>query len=632
MFSISSHSQKAKLASADKKYSNFAYIDAIKTYERVANKGYKSAPLFEKLGNAYYFNAQLEQAAKWYGELFALKTEIQPEYFYRYAQALRATGDNAKANAVMTKFVELSNEDNRADFFEKNRDYLAEIKKNTGRYEVEITGINSQYSDYGTAFYKNKIVFSSARDTGSLGQRKHTWTNQYFTNLYVADLDENMNPTNPTKFDKTINSKFNESTPIFTKDGNTVYFTRNNYLDGKKGKNNGKVTLLKIYKATFVNNKWTEVTELPFNSENYSTAHPSLSKDEKTLYFVSDMPGTLGLSDLFKVSVNENGTFGKPENLGPKINTPGRETFPFMTDENELYFTSDGHPGVGGLDLFVTKLHEDGTYGLVENLGADINSNKDDFAYLIDTKSRRGFFSSNRDGGQGFDDIYKFIENKPLTCEQQLFGQITDVDTNEPLPGAKVSVFDKKFKEVGTTIADENGNYTFMVDCGKTYYVRAEQTDYSTKEEKVLTGQDKGKTELNLALEKVTCKVAIGDDLGHCFGIKLIYFDLNKSDIRPEAALDLEKIVDVLRQYPNMKLDIRSHTDSRGSAAYNESLSDRRAKSTIAWMIKNGVTADRLIGKGYGESQLVNKCADGVSCTEEEHQYNRRSEFIITDL
>jgi outer membrane protein OmpA-like peptidoglycan-associated protein/tetratricopeptide (TPR) repeat protein len=632
VFSLNIYSQKARLAAADQKYDNYAYIDAIKTYERIAEKGYKSADMFQKLGNAYYFNAKLENAAKWYGELFAMNTTVEPEYYYRYSQSLKAIGDNKQADAMMVKFVELSGNDNRAKLFKSNRNYLAEIKANSGRYNVEDAGINSKYSDYGTAIYNNKIVFTSARDTGSLGQRKHTWTNQYFTNLYMADLGEQMTPGTPSKFDKNINSKFHESTPVFTKDGNTMYFTRNNYINGKKGKNGNEVTLIKIYKATIEKDKWSNITELPFNSDNYSTAHPTLSQDEKTLYFASDMPGTLGLSDLFKVKINDDGSFGTPENLGNTINTPGRETFPFLSDENEMYFASDGHPGLGGLDVFVSKISQDGTFTEVQNVGADINSPKDDFAYLIDTKSRRGFFSSNKDGGQGYDDIYKFLETKRLTCEQILFGQITDIDSKEVLPNSKVSLFDKRFKDISSMMSDDKGNYSFTVECDKTYYVRAEKPEYTTKEEKITVGKDQGKTKLDIALEKITCKVAIGDNLGKCFGIKTIYFDFDKSDIRHQAALDLEKILDVLKQYPNMKLDIRSHTDSRGSFKYNEALSDRRAKSTIAWLIKNGVNANRLIGKGYGEYELVNKCTDGVPCTDEEHELNRRSEFIITDL
>ncbi|TDE47902.1 OmpA family protein, partial [Flavobacterium sp. GT3P67] len=559
-------------------------------------------------------------------------SNLEPEYYYRYAQSLRSTDQNDKANEMMELFNQKSGNDSRAKLFKKNTNYLEAIKANSGRYQIEDAGVNSKYSDYGTALYSNKIVFASARDTGSLGQRKHKWTNQYFTNLYTADLGDNMTPSAAKKFDKNVNSKFHESTPAFTSDGKTMYFTRNNYLDGKKGKDGNKITLIKIYKATLENDKWTNVTELPFDSDNYSTAHPALSPDGKTLYFASDMPGTLGQSDLFKVKINEDGTFGIPENLGNTINTEGRETFPFINDENEIYFASDGHPGLGGLDVFMSKINEDSSFNEVQNVGADVNSPKDDFAYLIDPKSRRGFFTSNRDGGQGYDDIYKFLETRRLICEQLLYGEITDIKTGEILANTKITLYDNQFKVVNTVASDEKGNYSFNVECGKTYNVRAQKPEYTTKEQKITITKTDGKTHLPIALEKEICKVAVGDDLGKCFGIKMIYFDFDKSDIRVEAALDLEKILDVLNQYPTMKLDIRSHTDSRGTFEYNEALSDRRAKSTIKWLVKNGVNKNRLIGKGYGESQLVNKCADNIECTEEEHQLNRRSEFIITAL
>lgn len=629
-FSFNGHAQKAKLAAADKKYDNYAYIDAIKTYERVAQKGYKSVDMFQKLGNAYYFNSDYQNAAKWYAELFAMNTELAPEYYYRYSHSLKSIGDFKKSDEMLALFNQKSGNDSRGKL--SKSDYLAEIKANSGRYDVEDAGINSKYSDYGSAIYLDKVVFSSSRDTGSLAQRKHKWTNQYFTNLYSADLGDGMTPGAVKKFDKAINTRFHESTPAFTKDGKTMFFTRNNYIDGEKGKSESKVTLVKIYQASLENGKWDNVKEVPFNSNNYSTAHPALSLDEKTLYFSSDMPGTFGQSDLYKVKINEDGSFGSPENLGNTINTEGRETFPSVTDENEIYFASDGHPGLGGLDIFVSKINPDGTFGRVQNIGEKANSNKDDFAYLIDTKTRRGFFTSNRDGGQGYDDIYKFLETKRLLCQQELYGEITDLETKALLTDAKVSLFDSRFNLVSVTNSDEKGNYSFTVECGKTYNVRAEKIEYTTKEQKVTVDDKRGKTHLPIALEKATCKVAIGDDLGKCFGIKMIYFDLDKYDIRREAAFDLEKILDVLSQNPTMKLDIRSHTDSRQTFKYNEVLSEKRAKSTINWLIKNGVDPSRLTGRGYGETQLVNQCADGVKCSEEEHQLNRRSEFIITGL
>ncbi|WP_289058788.1 OmpA family protein [uncultured Flavobacterium sp.] len=633
-FSFSTYAQQAKVNSGDKKYDSYAYVDAIKTYEKVANKGYKSEDMFKKLGNAYYFNSDFQNAAKWYGELFAMNTDVEPEYYFRYAQSLKSSGDMAKANKLLDEFNAKSKNDSRGKLYKEDINYLDQIKANSGRYQIENAGINSKYSDYGSFVYNNKIYFASARDTGNFTQRKHKWTGEYFTNIYDADLDPSTGSTSKVnKFKSAINTKFHEASPVFTKDGKTVYFTRNNYINGKKGKDENKITLIKLYKAELgPDNKWTNIAELPFNSDNYSTAHPALSPDEKTLYFASDMPGSIGQSDLYKVSINPNGGYGTPENLGNTINTEGKETFPYLTSENEIYFASDGHPGLGGLDVFVANIDNNGKISNIQNVGADVNSPKDDFAYIIDPETRRGFFSSNKDGGQGSDDIYGFLETRRLRCIQELYGTVTDAETGIALPGAKLTLYDDQMNLKNSGVADASGKYSFSVECGKTYYVRAEKPEYATKELPVTIDKTSGKTSLPIALEKSTCKVTVGDDLGKCFGIKMIYFDLDKSNIRTEAALDLEKILVVLNDYPTMKLDIRSHTDSRASHQYNEALSDRRAKSTIQWLVKNGIAPNRLTGKGYGENQLVNKCSDGVPCTEAEHQANRRSEFIITAL
>ncbi|WP_163410768.1 OmpA family protein [Flavobacterium ajazii] len=632
VFSFNAYSQQQKIASADKKYDTHAYVDAIKIYEHVAEKGYKSEDLFQKLGNSFYFNSDFEKAVKWYGKLFAMDTAIKPEYYYRYAQSLKSTGNTAKANEILDLFYQKSKNDSRAQLYQADKNYLEEINANSGRYKIENASVNSTYSDYGTAFYQNKIVFASTRDKSIFGQRKDKWTGDSYTNLYEADLDENFNLSEPKKINRGINSKFHESTPVFTKDGKTVYFTRNNYIDGKKGKNESKTTLIKIYRATLENDEWTNIIELPFTSNNYSTAHPALSSDEKTLYFASDMPGTIGQSDIFKVTIKPNGEFGTPENLGKPINTEGKETFPFVTDENEIYFASDGHPGLGGLDVFVGKITPNGITE-IKNIGADVNSTKDDFAYLIDSKSRRGFFTSNKNGGFGSDDIYKFTETKKLTCVQELQGTIINLASGEVLSNSTLTLYDSKLNQlISTTNSDANGHFTFAVECGTAYHIRAEKETFTTKEESIVIAKENGTTNLTIALESPKAEVTIGDDLGKYVGIKTIYFDLNKADIRPEAALDLEKVLEVLKQYPTMKLDIRSHTDSRQSHQYNQILSDKRANSILKWLVDNGISTSRLTGKGYGETQLVNKCADGVKCSEEEHQMNRRSEFIIIEM
>ncbi|MDN3674837.1 OmpA family protein [Flavobacterium branchiarum] len=632
LLALNGNAQTGVEKKAEKNYAQYAFIDAIATYERVAEKGYKDEKMFQKLGNAYYFNGELIKASKWYDELFAMNAEQEPEYYYRYAQTLKATGDYAKADKILEAFNKKTNTDKRGILFEKNKNYLEQIKANSGRFEIADAGINSTQTDYGSAYYDNKIVFASARDTGGVVRSTFKWTNKAFTNLYSAELKSDGTLGKPERFEKKINSKFNESTPVFTKDGKTMYFTRNNFLDGKRGRDEQKITLLKLYKADFVDGKWTNLRELPFNSDQYSTAHPALSNDEKLLYFASDMPGTLGQSDLYSVTINSDGSFGKPKNLGATINTEGRETFPFVSADNELYFASDGRPGLGGLDVFVSKINDDGTFSAIQNLGAPINSKQDDFAFIINSENRNGFFSSNREGGIGNDDIYRFTEIKKLLCEQVLKGAIIDLETNKILDNAKVLLLDEQFKTIGEVVTAADGSYKFNVDCGKTYHVRASKQDYETKELLVTIKNETGETSLVIPLEKRIKPIGVGTDLAKTLDIPIIYFDLDKSFIRKDAAFELEKILAVMKQYPKMKIDVRSHTDSRQTAKYNLALSDRRAKSTIQWLVKNGIAQNRVTGKGYGESQLVNHCSDGVPCTEAEHQLNRRSEFIIVSM
>jgi len=632
LIALKGNAQTASQNKADKDYTQYAYIDAIGTYERVAEKGYKDETMFQRLGNAYYFNGELTKAAKWYDALFEMNAEQEPEYYYRYAQTLKAMGDYAKADKILEAFNKKTATDKRGILFENNKNYLEQIKANSGRFEIANAGINSKQTDYGSAYYNDKIVFASARDTGGVSRKTFKWTNKAFTNLYLAELKADGTLGEPERFQKKINSKFNESTPVFTKDGKTMYFTRNNYLKGKRGRDDQKITLLKLYKAEFIKDKWTNITELPFNSNQYSTAHPALSNDEKKLYFASDMPGTLGQSDLYSVTINDDKTFGKPENLGPAINTEGRETFPFIAADNQLYFASDGRPGLGGLDVFVSTIKNDNTFTAVQNVGAPINSKQDDFAFIINSDTSNGFFSSNREGGIGNDDIYKITETRKLLCEQKLKATIVDLETNKILDNAKVTLLDEQFKVIDEVVTQADGSYTFKVECTKKYYVRATKEDYETKEVPVTIIGEAGETSVVVVLEKRIKPIGVGTDLAKTLNIPIIYFDLDKSFIRKDAAFELEKILAVMKQYPKMKIDVRSHTDSRQTAEYNIALSNRRAKATMQWLTKNGIASNRLTGKGYGESQLINNCEDGVSCTEAEHQLNRRSEFIIISI
>ena len=629
---INAQKPPAAVVKANKSYEKLAYIDAIKTYERVAEKGYKSVEVFQKLGNSYYFNAQLDKAGKWYEQLFAMGRPVDAEYYYRYSQCLKSMGNYVKADAMMEQFNAKAGTDERAILFAQNKDYLEVIKENSGRFTIDDAGVNTEYSDYGSAYFNNRLVFTSAREVIGVSKKVMQWTGQSFTNFFSAELKPDGTLTTPIKFEKGLNSKFNESTAIFTKDGKYVYFTRNNYNNGSRKGDDKKNTLLKIYKSTRNGEKWKDVTELPFSSDQYSIAHPTLSPDERTLYFASDMEGTYGQSDIYKANINDDGSLDTPVNLGKEINTPGRETFPFISQNNELFFASDGRPGLGGLDVFVSQLGEDGSISTPVNVGAPVNGKTDDFAFIIDGKTRKGFFSSNREGGKGNDDIYKFTETRKLACEQALEGLVVDSKTLDLIPNAEVILFDSKFKAVQTVVTDNTGKYKFEVKCGDNYYVRANKAAYESSEKKLGIPKKSGITNQTIELDKKIVPVTTNDDIALALGIKMIYFDLNKSFIRPDAVIELEKILDVMKSNPTMNIDVRSHTDSRQTAAYNIALSTRRAKSTVEWLVKKGIKASRLTSKGYGESKLVEPCPDGVECSEEQHQLNRRSEFIITSM
>ena len=626
-----------ELEKANEMYKNFSYVDAIKIYERIAQKGFVNQEMLESLGNSYYYNAEYKKALPWYEQLFEEgKYKVEPEYYYRYAQTLKSVGDYTQADKMMAKFVELTNaNDTRAALFEENQDYQEVIHSNSGRLELHSVSINTEFSEYGTALYGDKLVFTAANSGKTSKGGVSQWTGESYYDLYTADRDQQA-LSNKKFFSTTINTPFNESTAVFTKDGNTMYFTRNNYVNRKIGTNVENTILLKILRATKDSNgHWGNVVEVPFNSDNYNVAHPALSPDEKYLYFASDMDGTLGESDIFRVEILGDNQYGTPENLGDIINTSGRESFPFVSKNNILYYSSDGIPGLGGLDIFAVKFYENGTVSKPINIGMPGNSADDDFCFVMDSETKVGFLTSNRPGGKGKDDIYSFYEEKPLVfdCEKMIKGVLKDSEKNDVIADGVIVLSDKTMKEVARQKTKEDGSFAFdKVDCKDLYYyLRAEIGDYVTTEVKVDLNVE-GDVFYEFMIKPREIAIDKDVDLAKVLNIKEIYFDLDKSDIRPDAAVELAKIVEVMRENPKMKIDIRSHTDSRASDEYNLRLSDRRAKSTLEWIVKQGIERKRLTAKGYGETQLVNGCSNGVPCTEEEHQANRRSEFIVISM
>ena len=615
---------------ADQKFNELAYMDAIKIYEKLVQKGDGNPEIYLRLANSHYFNANYVEANKWYQKLFENSVDNEAETYYRYSQTLKSVGDVEKSNSMLKMFSQLNKNDKRSLFYKENLDYLNDIEKISNRYTIENASINTEFIDYGGAFFNQNLVYTSTKPDGTL-KNNNKWTNQPYSNLYKSALIDGK-LTDSENFDNNVKTKFNESNAIFTKDGLTMYFTKNNYNDGKKGKNDTGVMLIKIYKATLVKNQWTNITELNFNSNDYNCAHPTLSADEKILYFTSDMPDGYGLSDIYKIDINADGTFKNPVNLGDKINTTGKETFPFITNNNELYFSSDGHLGLGGLDIFATKFSENGQISKILNVGKPINSAFDDFGYVKQSFSKMGVFSSNRPGGKGFDDIYTFIEELelPLDYKQTIAGNVKDNVDTSVLKNATVILFDENMKQIATLTTDDTGSFKFAaLDCNSNYFLRATANDYQTNEISVKTPNIHGKTQVDILLSKRFIEIKENVDLAKEFDIANINFGFNDWHITQYSEPEMVVLLSILEKYQNMKIKIGSHTDSRGSDKFNLILSNKRANETKKWLVNKGISSNRITTKGYGETKIINQCTEVVECTDKEHVLNRRSEFVI---
>ncbi len=527
----------------------------------------------------------------------------------------------------------------------------------SGKYTITSVSINTKNSDFGTAFYgENKLVFATPKKGISLVNDVWGGNNQRYLELFVAEIGANGSLSNIERLKGDINTRYHEADVVFTKDLKTVYFTRNNYYNNQLARDSKQVSNLAMFKAS-VNERgeWVNIIPMPFNDVSYSVGHPALSKDENTLYFISDMSGTIGQTDIFKVEINESG-FGNPVNLGPKVNSTSKEFTPFV-DGEVMYFSSDRTGGMGGLDVYATKLSEFAPEPVL--LNAPINSSGDDFTFIINESSRAGYISSNRSGGMGDDDLYSFIEEEPVEfkCKQLITGEVRDKNTTEIVEGAKVSIKDADGNIVEEVEVGEDGVFSLAVFCETEYILEGSKEGY-TSQRKSLTTSNEADKNLKLLillgtgdiLEQVE-ETPIVEEIKpeglpevlpeeivkvrpstYIVNIEPIYFELNSSYLNKEAKRELDKVVDLMSRYPEMIIESGSHTDSRGIVGYNVWLSTRRAKSTVSYIIDKGIDPNRITGKGYGETQLINECSDNVDCTEAQHAMNRRTEFVIIKM
>ena len=621
-----------KLDIANRYYNDYAYYQALDIYLKINKTEPTNTEILERIGDCYYNNSNTEKSTKWYSKAIESSNSKNPKLIYKYIQSLKSVKKYDEAYKWLSIYNELQGietEDAKTE-----TDYLTildKLNKPLNKY-IKVINLetNTGHSEFSSFYNGDELYLASTTIDSSYNKSKKTyvWNNEPFLGLYVSKTKFTKdsiisNPGIQLKGDN-INTKFHEANAVITKDGQTLYFTRDNLKKKNKLNPNKEGTVhLMLYRATLVDKKWSNLEALPFNDSEFSNGHPMLSNDDKTLFFVSDQPNGYGATDLYKVSINDDNTFGTPENLGNTVNSSGREMFPFIDSEDNLYFSSDSHTNLGLLDIFksnyLTKKEDENSE--ITNIGAPYNSSYDDFSFYIDPKDNKGFFTSDRPGGKGSDDIYAFLT---LICEQTVFGIITDELTKLPIPNVTVRLIDKEGKVARTTNTNSEGYYEVIdVPCEKYNVVVANKDNYKPNNKNVTTTVENGKRhEVNMELTPLIIDNEIV--------VNPIYFDFNKYNIRQDSYYELENIVNVLKSNPEMVIKIQSHTDSRGRDAYNKKLSNQRANATSNYILSRDIPSKQIESAiGYGESQLLNKCGNRVKCSEEEHQLNRRSKFII---
>lgn len=601
--------QNTDTEKADKLFARFEYVDAANEYLKLAESKKADNYVYRQLAESYFNVFNTKEASRWYAK--AVEEQQDAETYYRYAQMLKAEGKYAESNAQMQKFASLAPNDQRALEFKQDPNYLPKLKSQTKLFDEKSLDINSDKSDFGAVLTNdNTLYFATARNKA---RKNYGWNEEPFLDLYKSTYNADGTFSEPVAVTE-INTKFHDGPAAVSADGNTMYFASESFNEGDFEKDKAKKLKygqVYLYKATKDGDKWTNIKALPFTSKTYSTSSPSLSKDGKTLYFSSNMPGSIGGNDVWKVAVNADGTFGTPENLGKSVNTEGNESFPFITDDNKLYFSSDGRKGFGALDVFVIDLNRKSE---AMNVGAPVNTAKDDFAFSFNTAKNIGFFSSNRTGD---DNIYLATP----VCGVEVITLVRDARTGKTLADAKVSILDEKKNVIEAKITESNGEAFYSVDCNKAYAIQVTREGYESNTFPVAKTNG-GMVNVAADLQPIDVIVKPTEIV-----LNSIFFEYDKSNITKEGAFELDKLVQVLKSNPTMEIMVKGHTDNRGSDQYNLNLSDRRARAAVQYVISKGVEKARISGKGYGESEPKVDCKE--NCTEEDHAKNRRNEFLI---
>ena len=602
---LSAQNQYTK--TADKLFNRYEYVDAAKEYLKLAEGSKADNYVYKQLAESYYNVFNTKEAVKWYAKVVEQKQDA--ETYYKYAQMLKAEGNFKEADQQMQQFAQLAPNDQRAKTFVSNPNYLPELKGQTKLYDIAKSDVSSDKTDFGAVLTNdNNVYFASARNTS---KRNSNFNDEPYLDIYKATYNANGTISEAVAVDN-LNTKWHDGPVSITNDGNTMYygsesFNEKEYVKDKAKK--AKFGKIYLYKATKQGDTWSNSKPLPFNNKEYDVRNPSISKDGKTLYFSSNMPGGFGGEDIWKVSVNGD-EYGTPENLGAKVNTEANESFPFITDDNVLFFSSNGKTGFGGLDVFKMDLNK-GSEAM--NVGEPVNTSKDDFAFTYNATKKVGFFSSNRDG---VDNIYK----ADPVCNVQALVRVKDAKTGKVIEGATVLLVDEKQKTVSNQVTALNGETLTGVLCNTAYSAQVSKQGYESGVFEVAKAENEQvvvEALLTPIMPIITEREVI---------LQPIYFEFNKSNITAEGAAELDKLVMVMNEYPNMVIFAKSHTDSRGSDKYNMNLSDRRAKSTVQYLISKGIAKDRISGQGFGESEPKVACKP---CTEEQYAQNRRSEFLI---